>query len=175
MYFKIAPCSHTFVHRYEGAKETKDVFERRKCKICKEEFFVEDVINGKVFTVADFIDKMATKVSLYPNSETIKKIHKAWNLDLPHYVHEADKADVEFARKTYVTNNIYELPGHEFLGHPEAIELFSKFPDPLEEYEKVHMSNFLIAEIDNGNWAKIETFINYSLKTEANAIVNWKE
>ena len=58
--------------------------------------------------------------------------------------------------------------------HPEVQAVLNRFPDPLEDYENEAIANFIVAEIDNGNWQQFESFQMFGLKSESNALVNWK-
>ena len=56
--------------------------------------------------------------------------------------------------------------------HPDVKAVLDRMID-LEPHEKKAIANFVLAEIENGNWAKMDSFMHFGLG-EGNALIDWK-
>ena len=77
------------------------------------------------------------------------------------------------AGATLVTPAVERAVSHLSKYYPEVQTVLSRFPDPLSEIEKKAIAEFIIAQMDCGNWQQMESFYMYGLESELNANINW--
>ncbi len=84
------------------------------------------------------------------------------------------KALVIIAAATIVTPELIRAIEHVKKYHPEVQAVIDRMPGDITIEQRKAMADFILSEMENGNWDLIESFQFFGFEDEKNAGINWK-
>ena len=74
---------------------------------------------------------------------------------------------------TVVSPALIRATEHIYRYYPEVEAVLSRFPKGLSESEREAITNFIISQVDCGNWQQLEGFHLFGFDKEENVMTNW--
>ena len=74
---------------------------------------------------------------------------------------------------TVVTPELTRAVAHLEQYHPEVQAVFERLPDDLLSHEKKAIAQFILAEIECGNWGLYDSMFQFFPSSESNSLTKW--